>query len=91
MAQTDQATVFWKTPWVIVLGLILILVLAIIFIKLAGSTLSRRYHKETTSIVKPASIMKPASRTIRSAATIGAIIAPNGEVTAGGSATPEQL
>ncbi len=50
MARADQATTVWRGPWLVVLGVIALLVLALLFVVLAGSRLSRRYHKGKVTV-----------------------------------------
>jgi hypothetical protein len=50
MAQENQPATLWTGPRVAMLGVILLLVIAFLFVALAGSRLSRRYHKGTATV-----------------------------------------
>jgi LPS O-antigen subunit length determinant protein (WzzB/FepE family) len=50
MAQINEPTNLWTRPRVVALGVIILLVMAFLFVALAGSRLSRRYHKGTATV-----------------------------------------
>jgi hypothetical protein len=46
----EEKSTFLKTPWLIILGVVFVLVLAAVFMALSGSILRRQYHRGNATI-----------------------------------------